>query len=216
MRIKEIIDIMEMPVDVKQDDYPWSKQDLSRFNLRDTRRFVKVLQKGKFLVYGDDLGGYGPPDLSAGDTFSAYVFAVTRSVQGMDPEVFGQIMLTSGQIGRGIGDVYIAPKYRNKGLGKFMYKTLILDLGIKLETAMALTPSSNRIWNSLFKDPQINVFAISSSEGHDHHAAGDRPAWAPLLPKLERFDDITFDGKFLQIKGEHRSKLNFVAEPANS
>lgn len=203
MRIKEIININEMPVDVKQDAYPFNKQDLSKYNVRDTNQFVKVLDKGGFQVYGDNLGGYGPPDQNAENTFSAYKFAETYSSQGMHPKVFGQISLTSGLIGRGISDVHVMPDYRNKGLGKLMYKILILDLSIKLETAAALTPSSNRVWNSLYKDPQINVFAVKTVKGNNQ-------------PKVERFDNITFDGEFLQVKGERRSRIRFVAEPANS
>jgi hypothetical protein len=54
--------------------------------------------------------------------------------------------------------VEVRPSEQGKGLGKAMYKTLIVDIGLTMVSHESQTPSASRVWISLWKDPEILVY----------------------------------------------------------
>lgn len=57
-------------------------------------------------------------------------------------------------------NVYVLPEHRNKKLGLMMYQHVLHHRKEAFAAGAAMTPSSRRVYDSLWKDPTVDVYAL--------------------------------------------------------
>ena len=92
-------------------------------------------------------------------------------------------------------NVYVSPKFRKRGIGMFIYKSM-LKTGHTLASITTLNPDSVKLWNKLVQDSTIATWAVNNDYvmdiNYELHVVNGKPE-----PKN---CDLTFDDVHLFAK----------------
>jgi len=141
-------DLKEMPAMVPQSVYPLDKQSIGAL-----QSATQSSDKLKELSRDGDISIKINPERSN----VLYVF--------VDDEAVGIMELTPSRVevdvrAWQVSNVFVSPEYRNRMLGIMLYNFVLHRRGEAFAAGAAMTPSSRRIYTSLFKDPTVDVYAL--------------------------------------------------------
>lgn len=89
-----------------------------------------------------------------------------------------------------VTDVFLDPKYRGRGLGKFVYQSL-LDRGYTIASATSVNPNSQGLWRSMVSDPAIHTWAMHPRGNTAYPLKDVRGRLEPQIGSGQ--EDVTFE-----------------------
>ena len=154
MRIQQIL--TEVPFMVSQKDYGAVKGEAVR---------ALEIASSKPNAYRTEYEE-GNIRIAVGDRNELILFAGDRAV--------GVMHLTPDRIGKQLGktvwqvtNVYVLPKSRDKKFGLMLYKHILHHRKEAFAASAAMTPSSRRIYDSLLRDPSVDVYALRAVDRYE-------------------------------------------------
>ncbi len=139
--------ISEMPYHVPQEKYPYERTNAQKFEYGGFHGFEEEHREG---------------DLSFSRNGNTYLLTKAGSPIGI--AILSQAAtqdserLSPGEGRHVFVDINVADEHRNQGYGLMLYLYFLQHKDFILEASTAMTPSSRRVWNSLFRNPDVDVW----------------------------------------------------------